>query len=86
MKATRFLTLILCLILLGACLFACNGKDSDPVDKKFFFNTLKLDENNLTGEVANEITAFSFLDEIETIGKAKSEQSDREIHDCDRAE
>ena len=44
--------------------------DTTPEVNEIIFKTLSVNENNVTGEVANSVTMFSFLDEIETKGTA----------------
>ena len=63
MKKALWVALALLLVCVFA-LSACNNEKSQA-DSMVTFATLTVDGNNVTGEVANEITTFSFLEEIE---------------------
>ena len=51
--------MLMCVLILSAC-----NDDKSLTESMIDFSTLKVDGNNVTGEVANEITTFSFLEEI----------------------
>ena len=51
--------MLMCVLILSAC-----NDDNSLTESMIDFSTLKVDGNNVTGEVANEITTFSFLEEI----------------------
>ena len=65
MKKALWLALILVLV----CVFALSACDNEKsqADSMIDFSTLTVDGNNVKGEVANEITTFSFLEEIEAL-------------------
>ena len=68
MKVVKYFALIICLIVLSLFLFSCDGAVIH--EGSITFNSLTVDGNNVYGEVANEVTTFSFLNEIETRGNA----------------
>ena len=53
--------MLMCVLTLSAC-----NDEKKQSDSMIDFSTLTVDGNNVKGEVANEITTFSFLEEIET--------------------
>ena len=72
MRKTFKLLLLMLLFILSFCMFvACNGTNDNSGDSSSIsFKTLIVNENNVNGTVGNQIETYSFLDEIETSGKA----------------